>query len=73
MIAGTDTLLQGLTNQALDGFLGKGAYAVDVTCNWYFMAASTFLVALVLGYASQKSWNPGSLPMKPENWKPYRI
>ena len=38
MIAGTDTLMQGLTNQALDGFLGKGAYAVDVTCNWYFMA-----------------------------------
>ncbi len=62
MIAGTDTLLQGLTNQALDGFLGKGAYAVDVTCNWYFMAASTFLVALVLGYASQKIVKPRFAP-----------
>jgi aminobenzoyl-glutamate transport protein len=62
MIAGTDTLLQGLTNQALEGFLGKGAYAVDVTCNWYFMAASTFLVALVLGYASQKIVEPRFAP-----------
>ena len=58
MIAGTDTLMQGLTNQALDGFLGKGAYAVDVTCNWYFMAASTFLVALVLGYTSKHLIEP---------------
>lgn len=58
MIAGTDTLMQGLTNQALDGFLGKGTYAVDVTCNWYFMAASTFLVALVLGYTSKHLIEP---------------
>ena len=58
MIAGTDTLMQGLTNQALDGFLGKGVYAVDVTCNWYFMVASTFLVALVLGYTSKHLIEP---------------
>ena len=38
LIAGTDSLLQGLTNDALTAFLGKpGVFAVDVTCNWYFM------------------------------------
>lgn len=49
MIAGTDSLLQGITNTALDGFLGEGKYHVDVTCNWIFMFASTFLCALVIG------------------------
>ncbi len=49
MIAGTDSLLQGITNTVLDGFLGEGKYAVDVTCNWYFMFASTFLCAVVIG------------------------
>ena len=51
-VAGTDALLQGLTNNALDGFLGAGKFAVDVTCNWYFMAVSTFMVAAVLGWVS---------------------
>ena len=50
MIAGTDGLLQGITNTALKGFLGEGVYEVDVTCNWYFMIASTFLCALVIGF-----------------------
>jgi aminobenzoyl-glutamate transport protein len=49
MVAGTDALLQGITNTNLDGFLGEGKYAVDVTCNWYFMLASTFLCAIVIG------------------------
>lgn len=44
MVAGTDSLLQGLTNEAIKGFLGNQDFAVDVTCNWYFMVASTFLV-----------------------------
>ncbi len=53
LVAGTDSLLQGLTNQALDAFLGKaGLFAVDVTCNWYFMFVSTFLCALVIGWVS---------------------
>lgn len=53
LVAGTDSLLQGLTNQALDAFLGKaGLFAVDVTCNWYFMFVSTFLCALVIGQVS---------------------
>lgn len=50
MIAGTDALLQGITNTNLDGFLGEGKFAVDVSCNWYFMIASTFLCAIVIGF-----------------------
>lgn len=49
MIAGTDGLLQGITNTVLDGFLGEGVFNVDVTCNWYFMFASTFLCSIVIG------------------------
>ena len=59
MIAGTDSLLQGLTNQAIDGFFGKaGVFAVDVTCNWYFMFASTFLCALIIALVSIKIVEP---------------
>lgn len=49
MIAGTDALLQGVTNTVLNGFLGEGVYEVDTTCNWYFMIASTFMCAIVIG------------------------
>ena len=49
MIAGTDALLQGITNNVLDGFLGEGVYHVDVTCNWFFMFASTFMCSIVIG------------------------
>ena len=49
MIAGTDSLLQGITNTVLDGFLGEGKFHVDVTCNWFFMICSTFLCAIVIG------------------------
>lgn len=59
MIAGTDSLLQGLTNGAIDAFMGKqGAFVVDVTCNWYFMIASTFLCSLVIGLVSIKVVEP---------------
>ncbi len=58
VVAGTDTLLQGLTNTAIEGFLGTKDFVVDVTCNWYFMAASTFLVSLVLGYTANKLIEP---------------
>ncbi|MCD2435658.1 AbgT family transporter [Acidaminococcus sp. NSJ-142] len=59
MVAGTDSLLQGLTNQAIDAFLGTpGAFAVDVTCNWYFMFVSTFLCSLVIGAVSVKIIEP---------------
>lgn len=49
MIAGTDGLLQGITNTVLDGFLGEGVFNVEVTCNWYFMIASTFMCSIVIG------------------------
>lgn len=50
MIAGTDSLLQGVTNTNLEAFLGdKIKFTVDVTCNWYFMIASTFLCGAVIG------------------------
>ena len=48
-IAGTDSLLQGLTNQAIAGFIPDSTFTVDVTCNWFFMFASTFLCAIVIG------------------------
>ncbi len=49
MIAGTDALLQGLTNIAIKGFMPDTTFTVEVTCNWYFMIASTFLCAIVIG------------------------
>ena len=35
MIAGTDSLLQGLTNDAIKAFLPESTFQVDVTCNWF--------------------------------------
>ena len=52
MVAGTDTLLQGLTNQAIAAFLPDTTFQVDATCNWFFMIASTFLCAAVIGWCS---------------------
>lgn len=52
MIAGTDALLQGITNTAIAGFLPDSGFQVDVTCNWFFMMASTFLCTLVIGSVS---------------------
>lgn len=50
MVAGTDGLLQSITQEVVDDFLGKGVLSVDITCNWYFMAASTFLCTVVIGF-----------------------
>ena len=50
MVAGTDGLLQAITQSVVDDFLGPGVLSVDITCNWYFMAASTFLCTLVIGF-----------------------
>ena len=61
MVAGTDSLLQGLTNQAIDAFLGApGLFAVDVTCNWYPPSSA---VPSSAGFPSTSS-NPGSRNMK---------
>ncbi len=50
MISGTDALIQGISQNVVNNFLGEGVLAVDVTCNWYFMAASTVLCTLVIGF-----------------------
>lgn len=50
MVAGTDGLLQSITQQVVNDFLGEGALSVDITCNWYFMAASTFLCTFIIGF-----------------------
>lgn len=43
-IAGTDALLQGITNEASAIVNGP---EVEVACNWYIMFVSTFLIAIV--------------------------
>ena len=58
MIAGTDSLLQGLTNEAIQGFLPDSTFTVDVTCNWFFMIASTFLCSAVIGTVCNKIVDP---------------
>ena len=52
MVAGTDTLLQGLTNDAIKAFIPDTTFQVDPTCNWFFMIFSTFLCAAVIGFCS---------------------
>lgn len=42
--AGTDALLQGITNEATAITNGP---TIELTANWYFMFASTFLIAFV--------------------------
>ena len=58
MVAGTDTLLQGLTNQAISAFIPDTTFQVDATCNWFFMIASTFLCAAVIGWCSVRMIEP---------------
>lgn len=58
MIAGTDSLLQGITNQAIQGFIPDSTFIVDVTCNWFFMFVSTFLCGAVIGFVSDKIVEP---------------
>lgn len=58
MIAGTDSLLQGLTNTAIKSFLPNSTFTVDVTCNWFFLIASTFLCSLVIGFVCNKMVDP---------------
>ena len=53
MIAGTDSLLQGITNTAILTLIPDGSFQVDVTCNWFFMIASTFFCTAVIGGVTQ--------------------
>lgn len=50
MISANETLLTGLTNEAIQSFLPGTSFSIDVTCNWFFMAISTFLCAFVVGF-----------------------
>ena len=50
MVVGTDGLLQSITQQVVNDFLGEGVLTVDITCNWYFMAASTLLCTIIIGF-----------------------
>lgn len=76
MVAGTDTLLQGLTNQAISAFIPDTTFQVDATCNWFFMIASTFLCAAVIGWCSVRMIEPrlgkyeGDGSAKPEEVTP---
>lgn len=45
LLTSLDPLLQGLTEQAAR--LTNPTAVVDVSCNWYFMIASTFVVTLI--------------------------
>lgn len=58
MIAGTDSLLQGLTNEAIKGFNPDSTFVVDVTCNWFFLIVSTFLCSAVIGFTCEKLIEP---------------
>ncbi len=52
-IAGTDSLLAGITNTAIKMLLGEAStFEVDSACNWYFMVASTFLVTFIVGWCT---------------------
>lgn len=45
LVAGTDALLAGITTEAVK--IVNPNMTVSVVCNWYFMAASTILLAIV--------------------------
>lgn len=52
-IAGTDSLLAGITNTSIKVLLGEATtFEVDSACNWYFMVASTFCVTLLIGWCT---------------------
>ena len=65
MIAGTDGLLASITQEAADDFFGPNVMIVDITCNWYFMAASTFLCTIVIGLTYTKLVEPRLKPCSP--------
>lgn len=52
-IAGTDSLLAGITNTSIKILLGPDAtFEVDSACNWYFMFCSTILITLIVGWCT---------------------
>lgn len=60
IISGTDTLIQGFTNQALEGFLPDTftQYTVEATCNWFIKIGSFFLCTFLVGFIVTKVIEP---------------
>ncbi|MBU5485362.1 AbgT family transporter [Clostridium sp. MSJ-11] len=56
MIAGTDALLAGITTEALQ-IVNKGGEVTPVS-NWFFMAVSTFILAIIGTVISEKIIEP---------------
>ena len=56
LVAGTDALLAGITTEAVK--IVNPNMQVSVVCNWYFMAASTFLLAIVGTVVTEKIIEP---------------
>lgn len=54
MLAGADTTLAGLTNSAIQVLLPNTAFEVDVSCNYFFTFASTFIVAATIAIVTEK-------------------
>lgn len=53
--AGTDALLQGITNEATAITNGP---TIELTANWYFMIASTFLISIIGTFVSTRIVEP---------------
>jgi aminobenzoyl-glutamate transport protein len=57
MIAGTDVLLSGISTEVIQG-QNSDARAVTPLDNWYFMAASTIMLVIVVAFVSKKLIEP---------------
>jgi len=55
IIAGTDGLLSGITNEASKIVNG---IEISVTANWYFMAFSTIILAIIITWITEKMIEP---------------
>jgi aminobenzoyl-glutamate transport protein len=64
LIGTIDPLLSGITQEAAR--LLASDYVVHPAVNWYFMAASTFLITIVGGLVSEKIVEPALGPYEPE-------
>lgn len=56
LVAGTDALLAGITNEAIK--IITDDYHVAEVCNWYFLIASTFILSFVGSFVSEKIVEP---------------
>jgi len=55
LIAGTDGLLSGITNEASKIVNG---IEIPVTANWYFMASSTIILAIIITWITERIIEP---------------